>query len=571
MTPPPPSPPPSPPPTPANTLISDLKSSQAFPTQAGTTTTTFDLTKKTALSGQAAIAPATISYNAASNSYTVAVTGFTGQFSPTDRLPDRFSGEAQYRVSTGNGSNYLTLLTTPYMHSTPNKYVGLGYLQQNTITGDRQDTKFSTFAYGLDTPSGAVPRTGKATFAIDVFGLETIANIEPRIFQGLGRFDVDFAAGQFSTTTNLTNTGLITGQGVAGGGIELTGGGNLSASDGSFSGNVVYGSSGQRLSGSLNGRFYGPAADEVGATFAGSGANGSSFNGSFTGQRDSLTFSPVSISFASLIAQQRFVGDATTLIVRRPKPGASTTLQVLDSPSQLGTASSVAQIQYAPGDQISFGTPSSDMPSGTYTPAMIVAGDANFVTYQQDIVGQTTRLALYKTGSANTEVALTYASFGTYQTTATSDPLQTTANRVFFAYGFRTPFDALGNRTGTASYSGVAYGAAADATGAVSDVVGTPQFAVLRDTRAERFARLAGEVGLDRLRPVCAEWVALRIDIERKSRHLARRRITNRRHADQFLRPIGRGSRRPVSSRRSRWRGRRSLDQRRYRFKTAVT
>lgn len=473
---PPPTPAPAPPPTPANTLITDLKADQTFTADNATTTVTFDLAAKTTVSGQAAVVPATIAYNAANNSYTVTTGGNAGTFTPADRLADRFAGEARYRTASGTTTNYLTLVTAPYMNSGSNKYVALGYLQQNLVNGDRQDTKFSSFAFGLDTPAAAVPRSGKATFAIDVFGLESIVGQEPHIFQGLGRFDVDFAAGLFSTTTNLANTGLITGQGVSGGGIELTGGGTLTSGSGAFSGNVVFGSPSQRLSGSLSGRFFGPAADEIGAAFSGSAANGSAFSGAFTGRRDTTTFNPVNISFADMSVQQLFFGDATHLVVRRPKPGSSTTLQITDYPSQLGLSQSRVQVEHLADGSVRFGTPSSDMPSGIYTPAMIVAGDANFVTYEQTIVGQPTRFALYKKGSANTEVALTYSSFGTYQSTATSDPFQTTANRVFFVYGFKTPFDALNNRTGTASYAGVAYGAAADPSGNFSDVIGTQQF-----------------------------------------------------------------------------------------------
>jgi hypothetical protein len=469
-----PSPTPTPPPTPANTLITDLKSNQTFPADNSTTTVTFDLAAKKTVTGQAAITPATITYDAANNSYTVATGSFSDTFAPADRQPDRFAGEAQYRKASGSNTNYLTLVTTPYTSGGSNKYVAMGYLQQNTVTGDRQDTKFSSFAYGLDTPAASVPRTGRATFAVDVFGLESIVGEEPHIFQGLGRFDVDFAAGQFSTTTILTNTGLITGQGVVGGGIELTGGGYLASNNGSFSGNVVFGSLNQRLSGSLVGRFFGPAADEIGATFAGSAPSGSAFSGAMTGRRET-TYSPVNISFANLVAQQLFYGDSTMLSVAFPKPGTAATVQVTDYPGGLGTSVSNAQITGQAGGTVIFGTPTSGAPSGTFTPAMIVASNPNFVAYEQTIAGQPTRVEFYKTGSANTQLALTYTSFATYQTTS-SDAFRTYEDRVFAAYGFRTPFGALTNRTGSASYSGVAYGASASKTGIISDLIGTQQF-----------------------------------------------------------------------------------------------
>jgi hypothetical protein len=109
----------------------------------------------------------------------------------------------------------------------------------------------------------------------------------------------------------------------------------------------------------------------------------------------------------------------------------------------------------------------------------IVSGDTNFTTYQRDIVGQPTKLELYKTGSANRELALTYTSFGRYSTSGTTDPFVTSSSsRVFFSYGFATPNSIFSNRTGSASYSGIAYGAAATPTGALYDVTGTSQVAV---------------------------------------------------------------------------------------------
>lgn len=467
--------PPTATPTPTNTTITDLRASQSFANDAGRTDVTFNLTSKTTVSGKAAATPFTVRYDASSGSYAVTSGDVTDTFTTADRQATGNAGETRYVRRNGSDSTYLTLVTTPYYGSTSNQYVGLGYLQRNSVSGDRQATSFTTFAYGLDTPPGGVPRSGNGTFNTDVFGLETLPGSEPAIFQGRGRFDVDFMNGVFSTQTSVTRTGLISGNGIVGGGIDLTGGGTLSASSGGFSGDIVYRSGGTQLGGQIAGRFYGPNAQEIGASFAGSASDGTSFNGSLTGQRDS-TLTAANTSLAQLVTPQLFYADSTTLTVRSPRNGGAPAIS--DYPGLLGNGVSRSQFTDKTSGNVSFGPPSSNLAGGDYTVTSIVTGDANFTTYNRTIASQPTKLELYKTGSANKELALTYASFGRYSTSVDSDPVQSEVDRVFFVYGFNTPSGLFANRTGTASYAGVAYGAGADPSGALLDVTGTTQMTV---------------------------------------------------------------------------------------------
>ena len=475
-----PTPSPSSPPA-TNTLITNLVASQNFANDSATTNVAFNLTSKTTIVGRAAPDTLAVRYDASTNSYSVSSAIFNETFGPSEVQTGSQAGETRFRHGSGSTTSYLTLVTTPYFSNNAtkasNKYVGLGYFQQNSVTGDRQDTGFSTFAYGLDTPTAGVPRSGSGQFGIDVFGLASVPGSEPLVFQGLGRFDVDFSAGLFSTSTSLTVTGFITGNGRVGGGIDLTGGGRLSASDGKFSGEVVYsdGPTG-RLGGIVNGRFYGPNADEVGASFAGAGADGSAFNGSFTGKRDS-TLPAQNISFATLVTPQLFFGDATTLTAKIYNTGTGP--QISDYPGDLGRAVSRVQFTDRTSNNVGFGTPTSNLPSGDYTVTSVVTGDPNFTTYQKSFANQPTKLELYKTGNANRELALTYASFGKYSTSGTTDPFVASENnRVFFSYGFPTPSGLFNNRTGSASYTGVAYGAAATPAGTIYDVAGSSQVGV---------------------------------------------------------------------------------------------
>ena len=465
----------APPPAPVNTTITDLRASQSFTNDAAKTDVSFNLTSKTTIMAKAANAPLTISYDAASNSYLVTSSGTAETFTSTDKQLGTIPGEARYSHRSVTSSSYLTLVTTPYYGTTSNRYVGLGYLQRNAVSGDRQDTGFATFTYGLDTAASGVPKAGSGKFATDVFGLESVPGSEPNVFQGRGRFDVDFVNGLYSTTTSVTRTGLISGQGVVGGGIDLTGGGRLASTNGTFSGEVVYSNGSRQIGGVLAGRFYGPNGEEIGASFYGSASDGSAFNGSLTGQHDA-TLSPVNISFARLVTPQLFYADATTLTVLTARTGE--VRQIFDYPGLLGSGVSRSQFNDKTSGNVSFGPPTSNLAGGDYTVTAIVGGDANFTSYARTIAGQSTRLELYKTGADNRELALTYASFGRYSTSIDSDPIQTEADRVFFVYGFNTPNGLFANRTGTASYAGVAYGAGANPAGTLYDVTGSSRLTV---------------------------------------------------------------------------------------------
>lgn len=410
-----------------------------------------------------------VRFDAASSSYTISSAAFVESFGPADRLPDRTAGEFMFRRGTGDQTNFLSLVTTPFTPSVSNQFVGLGFLQRNSRQADCQDTTFTVFAFGLDTPATAVPRLGSGRFAVDVFGFETFPGAEPNAFQGRGRFDVDFISGLFSTNTNFTVRGLVTGREIFGGGLDLIGGGRLSSSDGRFLGDVVYRN---QLGGMLSGRFFGPNANEVGASFAGAGADGRAFSGAFTGQLDA-SLSPENVSFNTLVTSQNFFGNGTLLTVTVPING---------DPPRLFETGADGSYRLSLADQTSgnlmFSAGRSDLPSGQYTVTSIVPGDANFTTYQTSFGGQPTRLELYKPGSANRELALTYASFGRYSTTDSTNPFFNVSHRVSFAYGFLTPSGLLFNRTGSATYTGVAYGSATNQTGMIFDVTGTSQVAV---------------------------------------------------------------------------------------------
>ena len=108
-----------------------------------------------------------------------------------------------------------------------------------------------------------------------------------------------------------------------------------------------------------------------------------------------------------------------------------------------------------------------------------------FLCMSQKLQGQNilqdVRLSLFKPGAGNTELALTYLSFGRWSTVQPygGSPDVNEVDTVFFTYGLATPARLLSGRTGTAHYDGLVYGAAINpATTATYDVTGTSRFDV---------------------------------------------------------------------------------------------
>lgn len=454
-------------PTPSNTSITNLVADQVFSGPAATTTNEFNLTSGTTVNGSGAADTLSVSYNASAKSYTVSVAGRSQTFGSGDVISNS-GGEARFQKDGAAGKDRLTLVTTPYSGSTSNQYVGLGYWQRSSITGDRQNDQFATFVYGLNTPSAGMPRTGRANFAIDVVGLSSVPGFEPSVLQGRGTFDVDFMSGVFSTRTYLTETALLTGAGVVGGGIELNGAGLLSSSEPTFSGSVTADSRNARLSGSLSGRFYGPGAEELGASFSATNSDGASFTGSFTGQ---LSNGPaVNLTLTNVIAPQLFFARGMGLFVDRIDGHTDPDVRKYRM---------TGQFQDRTSGNFSFGPGLSNMPGGEFTSTSIVgSSDPNFTVYEKTFGGRGVRLELFKIGAANTQLALTYSTLGRWQSTERGG-IWTSNQYHHFVYGLETPERLLAARTGTARYEGVAYGAGANpTTGAEYDVRGTSVFNV---------------------------------------------------------------------------------------------
>ncbi|HVJ01030.1 MAG TPA: transferrin-binding protein-like solute binding protein [Sphingomonas sp.] len=444
---------PEPAPAPTNVTVTDLKTSQAFQNDAAGMKLALDLTTRTGVSGQVRPNSLTVSYDAGTRSYTISADGRSQGFGPAE-IQTSGGGETIYQKTASGDRDYLTVTTTPYTSTRSNQYVGLAYWQHNVVSGTRQDMDFYVFTYGLPTAAAAVPRTGTAGFRTDMFGAVSAPGQEPRAFQGQGEFSIDFGAGVFSAHNYLTETSLVTGQSVMGGGIEFTGAGHLSASG--FTGNALYRGWFGSAGGSLNGRFYGPNSEELGGAFSGSNGNGMTVVGGFTGQRDAGV--PVeNLTLTNLTRPQLFYEGYINNLV--------------------------SQLNWQNSETFTYGTPTSDLYGGQFTiNDKVASSDPNFTTYRKSFSSgydtQDVTLRLYKPGNGNTELALTYASFTHYSTTV---PVGLGRQRVdqYGGYGLATPDGLLMGKTGTGSYRGILHGTGRQYPSTVFyDVKGTSLFTV---------------------------------------------------------------------------------------------
>jgi len=443
---------------PTNTTLTDLRTSQSLTNDAAVNTAMFDLKTSTGIQGSASGSSLTIRYDASAKSYTVSMADRSQSFGSGDVTTDDAT-QTIYKKSANGANEYLTIAKAGYSGLAATRYVRLGYWQRNLSADGRQNTDYVSFTYGLPTPAGALPRTGTAAYKIDTFGMVSAPGGEPRSIAGSGTFSVDLEQGLFSAYSSLQETQLVHSGGTVGGGIEFNAGGKIAA-DGSFAGTLGYGGSLGQGGGSLAGRFYGPNGEELGATFFANNAAGLSVAGSFTGARDS-TLQADNFTLTNLTHEQQFYTRFGTNV------GGSLTWQN----SETFTASSY----------------SSGYSGGQFTLAdKIASADPNFTTYKKTFSTyydsqylQPVTLELYKPGSANSELALTYASFGHWITTEVTGGSNKPRVDQYFVYGFYTPTAMFAARTGTAEYTGIAYGTGSTyTTGEKYAVTGSSKFVV---------------------------------------------------------------------------------------------
>src|SRR5262249_53539968 len=133
-------------------------------------------------------------------------------------------------------------------------------------------------------------------------------------FYGVGSLNADFASntlsidGQIKYTEDYIVVGTPYTRGEATG--TFSGSANISSTANNFTGPITLTGIGP-YSGTMFGRFFGPTAEEVGATFSATDGAGGALAGTFAGGLDAAAAPPSAATIASLTAPTSFTYQST--------------------------------------------------------------------------------------------------------------------------------------------------------------------------------------------------------------------------------------------------------------------
>lgn len=252
-----PTPTPTPPPAGNSDLLGPL-SSQTFANDAARAQASFNAQGST---GTVSAPAVTLRYDAANQSYNLTTPTGTIAFLPSDiDNASSNAGAIVYTKTNGNTTDTLTLTRPGTSGPITYRYVGGAFWQRTVQTGATSGTvALDAIAYGIPTINTALPRTGTASFAVDLIGARSVGTgLAP--IAGVGTTFVDFANLDVITSGRLTAGGVTGGTGNS----TFNSIARLSSTGNAFSGNFTLNDFGQFV-GTLDGRFYGPGAEEIGA------------------------------------------------------------------------------------------------------------------------------------------------------------------------------------------------------------------------------------------------------------------------------------------------------------------
>ena len=275
-----PSPTPAPTPTPVpNTALSNLVSDGDLATIAGETRETFG-PPGTPNTFDTDFTTLLLHYSAANQGYTTTVGARTQTFLPADvDAPRSYPGLAFYAKTAAGQFDYLLRVRPGTATSVPNYYVGAGgWIRQQDIAGNMGPSTWGdAFAYGFPTAMAAVPATGLRRYTVDALTIDNLggpvtAGAERNLRRiGEGEIIADFAARTVSLSFTRHQSGEM--ESYAGGPSAVvpetfTGTGTIAA-DGSITGTFACIScSGGATGTPFKGALFGPAAEEIGLTYA---------------------------------------------------------------------------------------------------------------------------------------------------------------------------------------------------------------------------------------------------------------------------------------------------------------
>ena len=427
---PPPPPPPPPPPTSANADLIDLGKTESFTNDASLVKATF---AKSDGSSKASGSPAslTIVYDASAKSYALTGGGIGQTFVPAD-ITSNTSATIFVRKS-GSTTDQLVLTKPGTSGPLTYRYVGGGTWQRIVDGVSSVTANTLAFTYGVETLDSAMPKTGTAGYAVDLIGSSGLTG-----YYGQGSLTADFLSSSF--LVNIAVGEVLDGGTVTPPGLEFKGSGSIGSTNkitGTFSLNAF-----QLFNGSINGRFYGPSANEVGATFYGAGGTDYAINGYFIGRQDASA--PTSnTTITNLAVDQTFTATSMS--------GYYAT-HISNGSYSDGTTPGITggSVKYTAADKSFVVSNLSETSDPFLDSQKSISSDGRYVIYDQ---GNGSRLLLYRPGGSNTQLALTYASYAIWERTFDEPGFDRHVRRlVYLPWGVNTQNMPV---TGTASYDGI--------------------------------------------------------------------------------------------------------------------
>jgi hypothetical protein len=452
----------------------NLQFSESFTNDAATAAGRFHSDARVATGTSANSTSLTIVYEAATRSYTISTAGRSQSFKPTDIDPVQTgSGITVFKKTSGSLTESLSLTDPGISGPLSYDYVGSGFWQRAKKNSASVDFTFDAFTYGVETVDASLPRTGVGLYSVELIGARAFG--APLAMAGQGTLQVNFLDGDISSRGQLATISLETNDVLSTGNYLATA--NLSSNGNSFAGTFTLDDF-NIFTGGWQGRFYGPAAQEVGATWYLTASDGQVTTGTLMGRVDP-SIQGRNTSLLNLQFDQTFNAYYSEIFYRLD---ADNNVETSDRPSRSG-----ASLSYdADSGDLTYS--SSDGINQVFTPDDRIAAESNTSVSVYGITasdGTPYKLMLFNPGSSNTEFALTYSSFGLWQ--RPSGPGFSTRER-YFTWGFPTE-SLLVPRTGTARFDGIIKGTA------VSLEPGGPAYALSGTSRFDVNFAAAGFTG----------------------------------------------------------------------------
>ncbi|HZF46878.1 MAG TPA: transferrin-binding protein-like solute binding protein, partial [Sphingomonadaceae bacterium] len=418
-----------------------------------------------------AVTGAKLAYDAGTDSFTLSAGEKTIVFTPAD-LTIKAGNQYRYEKTAGGLSSRFDLnwgLRSEW-ESAP-AYVALGqYISRQREVATGIDSYNSIdFVYGLPSEKSAIPRSGRAAYALSFLGTRSSGATEYLLeMMGRGAALINFDTGQLeisgkTSSFNFLGPGILN---VESDGV-VKGSGALTAGQNSFTGTfTAKAGASDTYSGNFTGSFYGPHTEDIGGAFY--GTSGSHYYSlAFTGY--GLPTTAAGDTLANLRGTTRF----RTVSAAFDFPASEFVNNPLGEEVIYDASSGTYKVMgsgYSVGAMISFGaanrTPDKDAGDFRYYGVPVATADGKL----QYAVG------LFDGASAGIE--LTYASFMRIAGKYTDLSGKTKAEGVeYVGFGSFTPPDQL-PQSGSATYAGRIFGDLHDDTNLIATLTGRSDLSV---------------------------------------------------------------------------------------------